>query len=139
MRRIKFRKNCFYHIYNRGNRKKKIFYQDKNYKKFLNYLEKYSTIFKIRIVNYCLMSNHYHIIIQPKHQETAVPQFMHRLGLCYTLYINKKYNLVGHLFQGKYQVKFINQNQLSIVQSYVRNNPVEQAIVDKWQYYKWVN
>lgn len=56
----------------------------------------------VRIMAYCLKSNHYHFLVQPI-KEDGVSRFMHKLGTGYTKYFNTKYNRVGSLFQGTFK------------------------------------
>ena len=90
------------------------------------------------IISFCLMPNHYHILLK---QDSDIPlwKYMQRLGVAYTLYVNKRYGLVGHVFQGKYQVKVVShQSSVSRVAGYIRNNPVRDGLVQDWIYYRWL-
>jgi len=127
-----------YHVYNRGNRKKRIFYNEADYEVFLGLLQRYQWKFKISVVGYCLMVNHYHLLIKLG-EKTHVSKFMQGLGISYTLYINKRYRLVGHVFQGRYQVKEIigNASTRRIIE-YFRNNPVKDGMVRDPIHYRWM-
>lgn len=62
----------------------------------------------VRIMADCLMSNHYHLLVEEL-QENGITKFMHRLGTGYTMYFNKKYHRVGSLFQGPFKAKLVDQ------------------------------
>jgi putative transposase len=62
----------FYHIYNRGNNKQEIFFEEKNYHHFLNLFQKYLASF-VDVYAYCLMPNHFHFLIRIK-ETTQTPQ-----------------------------------------------------------------
>ncbi len=138
MRKTKFKKGGLYHIYNRGNRKREVFYSHKDYEKFVFLSRKYSDIFSIEILQRCLMENHYHLILKQK-SEHSISKLMHRIGLTYTMYINRKYKLVGHAFQGKFQAKEIKTLRgLATAARYVRLNPVKAGICKEWHQYRWI-
>ena len=127
-------KDGIYHIYNRGVEKRKIFLSEQDYKVFLHFLKRYlsppdevrphqggnkgelnyvrpyqwqTEVYKeIRLLCYCLMPNHFHLMIQQL-TERAVIEFMRRLSNAYAKYFNEKYNRVGSLFQGRYKAVLI--------------------------------
>ena len=68
-----------------------------------------------------------------------MPEFMRCLGISYTLYINKRYQLVGHVFQGKYQSKEIRSSS-GIVRlvNYIKDNPVKDGLVKNARDYRWL-
>ena len=59
-----YTKNSFYHIYNRGNNKKVIFYEVSDYKRFICRLFKYVKDYDLDIYAYCLMPNHFHLLLK---------------------------------------------------------------------------
>ena len=59
---MKYNNHSYYHIYNRGAHREKIFYEDENYRYLESLIVKYSQHFHVTIAAYCLMPNHYHII-----------------------------------------------------------------------------
>jgi REP element-mobilizing transposase RayT len=137
MRKTKFKKDGVYHIYNRGNRKKNIFLDEEDYETFIRIVEVYCEKFDIQIITYCLMPNHYHLVLKQR-GDKSVSVLMHRVGITYTLFFNRKYDQVGHLFQGKFQSRAIeDDNDLKRTLEYVINNPVKDRLVNSWRYYKW--
>lgn len=78
---------------------------------------------KIRLLCYCLMPNHYHLMIQQL-TETAITDFMRRMSNSYTEYFNKKYKRRGSLFEGRYKAALIkNERHFWYLPYYIHNNP----------------
>ena len=107
---------AYYHVINRGNAGKDIFYSIRDREKFLEYLEKAVERFSIIIHTYCLMTNHYHLFIETTQANLSLA--MQRLNVSYTTYFNVKRQRSGHpskyrragppeadlrLFQGRYK------------------------------------
>ncbi len=132
--------NSFYHIYNRGVDKRIIFIQDLDYQMFLSYLKNYlstlslqqvrpvrkSTLFlEIDLIAYCLMPNHFHLLIKQKSAKSII-KFMRCLTNAYTRYFNTRHKRIGHLFQGKYKASLITEDlYLLQLSRYIHRNPLE--------------
>lgn len=119
-----FQKGSYYHVYNRGTRKQKIFIQKRDYERFLDRLKEYKNKFEVSILGYCLMPNHFHLLVK---QETDLPItfFMLRLGTSYAKYFNIKYDQVGSLFQGRFKAKIIDSDEYLLqVSRYIHRNPI---------------
>lgn len=118
-----YKANSYYHIYNRGVEKRVIFEVPQDYAKFLKFLYDGLVRTKTKLVCYCLMSNHYHLLLfQTKPSDITV--FMRSLGTKYALYFNYKYGRVGHLFQGTYRARLIKNDQdLLNTSAYIHSNP----------------
>ena len=126
----------YYHIISRGNQYQNIFKIDDDRIRFLNNLEKYSSIFKYKVHCYCLMSNHFHLLIQT--ELANLSNIMQRLLSAYTLYYNARHNLAGHLFQGRFKSQLIEkENYLLELSRYIHLNAVRANIVKKPEDYKW--
>lgn len=129
-RNIQDIKDNFYHIYNRGNNYQKIFFDEKNYDFFLT---KLLFLFdgKISLIAFCLMPNHYHLLIKII-ENYNLSKIMQRFSTSYTKSINKAYNRVGHLFQGRYKIKYIPNNEYLLhLSRYIHLNPVRANLVRK--------
>ncbi len=134
-----FLPNSFYHIYNRGNRKNAIFYEQQDYSRFLSLMRRFSRDYNIEIYLYCLMPNHFHLLVQSGPSPNEISLFMHRFMTSYVMYLNKKYFLVGRLFQSPYQTRYIRtQQSLNRVTDYIKRNPVKAGLVRKSEDYKWL-
>ncbi len=90
---------AYYHVINRGNNQEKIFLNDRDREKFTEYLQKASERFSIRIHTYCLMSNHFHLLVETPEPNLSVA--MQWINVSYAAYFNRKRGRHGHLFQGR--------------------------------------
>jgi REP element-mobilizing transposase RayT len=118
--------NTYYHIYNRGNRKDKIFYDDLDREyclRTLKYsLSKYGSE---ELCAYCLMENHYHLLVKINDPE-VFPKVMRDWGAAISNHINSRYRKVGRLFQSRYQSrKVLNGHKLLYVSRYIHRNPLD--------------
>ena len=120
-----FSKNNFLHVYCRGNEKRNIFLDKRDYQRFIERMALYRKIHQISIICYCLMPNHFHLILR-QNTKQVVSKFMHRLTVSYSMYFNKRYARVGHLFQGRFQAKYIMKDEyLLYLSRYIHLNPIK--------------
>ena len=133
-RLISFEPAGCYHLYNRGVNRRKVFFDDRNYQYFLFNIERYLLPIS-DLIAYCLMPNHYHVLIQVKEtsevfKTSEVSTAMMKLSVSYTKAINKGYNRVGPLFQGAFQAKHIDTDAyLWQLIGYIHLNPVAAGLV----------
>lgn len=123
-------KDNYYHVYNRGNNLKNIFFEKRNYYFFL---EKLIKIFntKLDLIAYVLMPNHFHLIVKVN-EDSALEKSMQRFSTSYTKAINISQKRVGHLFQGRYKAKLIPENNYLLhLSRYIHLNPVRAGLVSK--------
>ena len=119
----------YYHVFNRGNQKQKIFFEDENYEFFICRLEKYLKECGPGLIAYCLMPNHYHLLLQEE-VDKGIPKLMHKLQTSYAKAINRRYYKVGHLFQGSYKKVNVQTNtQFLHLSGYIHLNPVKTNLV----------
>jgi len=119
----------FHHIVNRGVERKKIFKCDDDKCKFLEILCKACALYKVDIHTYCLMDNHYHLLIETTLENLSL--FMRRVNSNYAIYFNKKNKRVGHLWQSRYKSWYItNNNYLYSLFKYIEYNPVNAKITN---------
>jgi putative transposase len=129
-------KDQYYHVYNRGNNREQIYFEKKNYSYFLKkvYL---SFDNSIDLVAYCLMPNHYHLVVKSL-AEGKLEKAMQRISTGYTRAINKAYNRTGHLFAGRYKNKFIPGDEYLLhLCRYIHLNPVRAGLVKEakdWEF-----
>ena len=126
-----FYQDGHYHIYNRGNRKQDIFLEEADYIGYLERLRKYKKEYKVSVLCYCLMPNHIHLLLK---QDSEIPlyKFLHPLHTSYSMYFNKKYNKVGHLFQGRFKQKEVDKDEYLLrLSSYINLNPLIGGLVKK--------
>lgn len=134
----------YYHIINRGVDKKNIFVESDDYEHFLELLEKIKTNFNITIHCFCLMTNHYHILIQT-HEEN-ISDAIRYLNSNYSIYFNKKYTRTGHLWQGRFHSYFLyDDTHFWLVAKYIERNPIKanmQKHINQYKYqsyFQWKN
>ena len=138
-REIHFQKGHFYHIFNRGVERHKIFYQEKNYIYLLQKAKTLTIRNNLTIIAYCLMPNHYHFLIR-QDAELPISAFIQNLFNSYSKAMNKMYNRSGTLFEGKYKAKQVqNEAYLLHLCRYIHRNPIdaEKPLVNdlkKWRY-----
>jgi putative transposase len=129
--------NGIYHVYNRGNNRQRLFWDDEDFLKYLNLLKELKDKFSIKIFHYCLMSNHVHLLIQISTHE-SLHQFMHGLQLKYTRYYKDKYKFVGHLYQGRYRSPRISEESYYLqCGRYIERNPVKARMVQFAENYRY--
>ncbi len=117
----------FHHIVNRGVARSNIYRCDEDKEKFLEILCKSCHTYKVNIHDYCLMDNHYHLLIETTSQNLSL--FMRQINANYAIYFNKKYKRVGHLWQGRYKSWYIiNEDYLYTLFRYIEHNPLKAKI-----------
>ena len=162
IRKTSFFENGFYHVYNRGVEKREIFVNEKDYQAFLGilkaYLEpelkrdktilqgralerikKHSLADEVSLVSFCLMPNHFHLLLQQRFSN-SITNLMRRVLTAYSMYFNGRYERVGGLFQGRFQAKEVsNDEYLLHLTRYIHRNPVEAKItkIQNLDKFKW--
>jgi putative transposase len=125
------------HIIQRGNNRQACFFADEDYGFYLDWLQEYSRGTGCAIHAYVLMTNHVHLLLTPKHKESA-GNLMKRLGQRYVQYINRSYKRSGTLWEGRFRSSVIQQDTyLLTCQRYIELNPVRAGMVNHPGEYKW--
>lgn len=142
-----------YHIYNRGNGKMDIFRDEQDYLNFLKRLRlllgktRVPLVSSIRVtpfepedfslIAYCLMPNHFHLQIE-QCGEVLLGKLILKLCTSYSMYFNRKYDHVGHVFQDQFKATPIeSENQIAALSAYIHQNPKVAGLIDtldKWIY-----
>ena len=125
------------HIIQRGNNKTPIFLEMKDYQYFLEVLQEAKLKHPCQLYGYCLMPNHFHLIINP--QPTGnVSLFMKLVGGKYVRYFNKKYGRTGTLWENRFRSFLIGGEHYFIrCLRYVETNPVRAGLVKLPESYQW--
>ncbi|MEK7200837.1 MAG: transposase [Patescibacteria group bacterium] len=152
-----FAKNEIYHVYNRGVGKMNIFKDEEDFKVFLFRLKEnlFPEIMKRKdlpksayrrktlppnsfdLISYCLMPNHFHLLIK-QNSDISISALILKLCGGFSKYFNKKHNRVGSLFQDKFKAVRIHRNeQLLWTSLYIHENPLKAEITDDLFKYKW--
>ena len=126
-----------YHITSRGNARKPIYKDDEDRRIFLEVLYRVNTRYNWLCHAYCLMNNHYHLIIETP--DGNLSHGMRQLNGVYTQLFNKRHNRVGHIFQGRYKAILIQkESHLLEASRYVVLNPVRgKAVKEEPDEWKW--
>ncbi len=129
---------ALYHVISRGNQRQDIFYDDKDWTVCLSYLSKYKVKYAIELYAYALMKNHIHLLLEVG--EIPLSRFMQSFLFGYTRYFNRRYDKVGHLFQGRYRAILCDKDAylLELVR-YIHLNPVRAKIVRDPERYIWTS
>ena len=138
----------YYHLYNRGNSKQKIFHDARDYSRFISLLyisnskdnfnlydlernadfnvydlDRRETL--VSIGAFCLMPNHFHVLVREK-IDGGISRFMQKLGTAYSMYYNKKYQRSGALFEGKFKSRHLDMDRyLKYIFAYIHLNPTK--------------
>lgn len=152
MRRVTFALDEYFHIYNRGNSKQDIFKDNADRYRFqaLLFLANGVVPFVFQRIEsegvyefergdplvyigaYCLMPNHFHILLTPA-VEGGIQAFMQKLSTGYSMYFNRKYERTGVLFEGKFKARHANTDEyMKYLFSYTHLNPLK-LIQSDWK------
>ena len=124
---------------NRANGRVRLFRKDDDFLAFYNVLLQAHARHSIRILGWCLMSNHWHFVVHPR-RDDELSRFFGYLGLTHATRWQVAHNAVGmgHVYQGRFRNFMIQENEhLLSVLRYVEQNPLRAAIVDRAQDWHW--
>lgn len=129
--------NYPHHVTIRGNNRENVFLYDDDCNYYLKLLKKYSTKYNCLVWAYCLMTNHVHMLLIPK-GENSLAKCLQGISLCYTQYFNLKYKRTGRLWESRYYSCIVDkENYLWEVVKYIERNPVRANIVNSIEEYHW--
>ena len=133
--RIEF-EGAFYHVVTRGNQRQKIFKDKSDFLKYLEILTSYKNRYNYFLYAYVLMSNHIHLLVET--QKNPLSKILQGINQSYTVYFNRKYKTVGHLFQGRYKAIICDKEEylLSLIK-YIHLNPLRAKVVKTLEEYQW--
>ena len=121
----KYLDTSFFHIMSQGINKSYIFDDPIDIRYYIKNMYELKNKYQIRIIAYCIMNNHTHILIQCN-QIDNLKKYMHGLNTRYGQYYNKKHKRVGYVFRDRYKAEGIyNESQLNNCIRYIYNNPVK--------------
>jgi REP element-mobilizing transposase RayT len=127
---------AFYHVLNRGQRREPIVRDGQDCERFVSDLSKLAQQYGVLIHGYCLMTNHYHLILETPHANLS--QAVQWLNVAYATYYNRRHHLCGHLFQGRFKAILLDGGPyLEAVSRYIHLNPVRAGIVADARRYSW--
>ncbi len=129
--------NCTYHVLNRGNAKQTVFNNMSDYRAFHRLMEKAKGRYAVRVFAYCLMPNHFHLVVQPECGE-ELSKFMQWLMTSHVRRHHQRRGTSGHVWQGRYKSFPIeHDSHLLVVMRYVERNPVRAGLVSSAFDWPW--
>lgn len=147
-----FKPNTFHHIFNRGSFKKKIFKKTKDYQVFEDILKHYllfanlksltktSDLQKINarktstkkpyiLIAYCLMPNHFHLLLLQKESSPTITDLIKKISVTYAMYFQRQYQHSGRLFESRFKsIKVFSNRQLLYLTKYIHLNPTKKTV-----------
>ncbi|HCL80864.1 MAG TPA: hypothetical protein DHW81_01105 [Nitrospiraceae bacterium] len=130
--RIEF-EGVFYHVITRGNQRQKAFKHEDDFRKYLEALAKYKEKYGFALYAYVLISNHVHLLVETG--EVPLSKILQGINQSYTMYYNKRYRTVGHLFQGRYKAILCDRDDyLLALLKYIHLNPMRAKIAAPGEY-----
>ena len=134
----------YYHVYNRGCNRQPVFVDEDNYVFLLRRAKSYLADYPLNIIAYCLMPNHYHLLLRPE-EDWALSRFIQRLFNSYTQAFNRQQGRSGTLFEGRARSLLVDTDEYVLhLCRYLHLNPVKAGLVghpNEWpysNYLEWV-
>lgn len=128
--------NAYYHVMNRGRARQNIFHGSAYYELFLSTLAEAHQRFGVEILCYCLMGNHYHLLL--KTPDANLGRVMRHINGVYTQRHNRLKKTDGPLFRGRYKAICVEDDSYQLQLSrYIHRNPLEAKLVSKLEEYPW--
>jgi REP element-mobilizing transposase RayT len=133
--RIEF-EGALYHVITRGNQRQQIFKGTDDYERYLRIIGDYKDRYDFVLYAYVLMENHVHLLMETR--EVPLSKILQGVNQSYTMYFNRRYATVGHLFQGRYKAMLCDKDSylLSLVK-YIHMNPVRAGRAKSPEAYPW--
>jgi len=127
----------YLHVMCRGNNRRRVFFGHRDFTLFYRLMGKFKREEKIKIIHYCLMPNHVHMLAGVD-ALSNVARFMQRLNQTYSLYFRRRNKYVGHLWQGRFKSKVIGNEQYFLqCGKYIELNPVRKGLVQTAEDYEY--
>ncbi len=127
---------AWYHVMNRGRRKEDIFWNIQDFTSFVEVLQEASDGWNLKIAAYCLMLNHYHLLVHTP--DGNLSRCMRHINGVYTQRFNQNHKTDGQLFRGRYKAVLIeNDSHLLEILRYIHRNPIRAGIVGKLRDHNW--
>jgi putative transposase len=126
-----------YHVLNRGNAQAKVFHKEQDYAAFVALFEPACERLPMRILGYCLMPNHFHLVLRP-HNDGDLGRWMQWLLTSHVRRYHRHYGGSGHVWQGRFKAFPIQEDEhLLTVLRYVERNPLRANLIRKAEQWSW--
>lgn len=157
-RAFQFQNDQWYHVYNRGCNKQQLFFEDRDFERFLKNISRYQEQFpSIEIGVWCMLPNHFHFLIrspssssnstkygEKQSSNLDIPKFMQKLQQAYAMFFNTKYGdkvkkgQKAPVFEGRFGAREITDDEyLEQVAQYIRDNAVHHELVENVEDWVW--
>jgi putative transposase len=129
--------NLCYHVLNRGNGRAVVFHKDEDYVSFLDSMIESSIRLPMRVIAYCLMPNHFHLVVRP-HGDGDLSRWMHWLMTTHVRRYLRHYQHLGHVWQGRFKAfPTLDDEHLGLVVRYVERNALRARLVERAEDWPW--
>ena len=129
--------NLCYHVLNRGNGRAEVFHKPDDYAAFLHAMAEATVRLPMRIIAYCLMPNHFHLVCRP-HDGGDLSRWMHWLLTTHVRRYLRHYHHSGHVWQGRFKAFPVQENEhLVSVVRYVERNALRAGLADRAESWPW--
>jgi putative transposase len=129
--------NVCNHALNRGNGRARVFHNDADYRAFIDLLAQAAERVSMRVPAFCLMPNHFHLLLWPRH-DRDLSRFMQWLLTSHVRRHHRKRRTTGHVWQGRFKAFPIQQDaHFLTVCRYVERNPLRAGLVDRAERWPW--
>ena len=126
-----------YHVLNRGNARGQVFHDDADYRGFLELLATAGRRVPVRLLGFCLMPNHFHLVLWPRAQGD-LSRYLQWLLTAQVRRYHRRYRSSGHVWQGRFKAFPIERDaHLLTVLRYVERNPLRAKLVRQAQHWPW--
>ena len=125
---------AWYHVMNRGRRAEQIFHDRKDYQAFVQLLGDTSEMWNLRVSAYCLMPNHYHLLVQTP--DANISRAMRHVNGVHTQRFNRRHGSDGPLFRGRYKAILVSADSYLVqLVRYIHRNPVKAGLAENIEDY----
>jgi len=120
----------YHHVINRGVNRSDIFEDEADYEVFLQIVCKACRAYRVTLHDYCLMSNHFHLLIETALENLSL--FMKHINANYAIYANRKQHRSGHFWQGRFYSRYLTSDAYyyTLIR-YIEQNPIEAKLASQ--------
>jgi putative transposase len=128
-----------YHVINRGNGRATVFHKPGDYEAFCSLIEQACERVDMRVLGYCLMPNHFHLIVQPR-RDGDLSRWMQWLMTAHVRRYHSHYQSSGHVWQGRFKAFPIEaDDHLLVVLRYIERNALRAGLVERAEDWQWTS
>ena len=129
---------CVHHVTQRGNNRQDVFFVDDDRRAYLDILKRQSEKYGLRVLGYCLLTNHVHLIVVPEAEE-SLAKGVGRTHFLYAQYVNRLHGRSGHLWQNRFHSCVLDEDHFWSAMRYVERNAVRAKMVRRVWRYPWAS